>query len=473
MLLWSKIIIVTIIIATIVASTCMYIFGVNNDNWTEADKDSVSWQQWCEEWKKIKGDWTQLSLTPGKKASELNFAWYSLEGETIPKVKIGTNLDMSDSKEFYGIQSKAVKGYISNKAIVTGLQENTTYYYSYGTDGKWSESKVYKTQSTDKFEFILVGDPQIGSSEKNVAIGEQNAQGQDNAVRNDTFNWNDTLNKALRKLPNASFVLSVGDQIQTRDNKNEIEYAGFLSADVLKSIPIATALGNHDAVSENYSYHFNNPNASKLGSTVAGGDYSFRYGNALFIVLNTNNTNIAEHKAFLENTVNNNQDATWRIVTLHQDIYGSGIHSNEPNIIQLRYNLVPIFEKNNIDIVFTGHDHAYARSEILKSGISSTNTFNKKDIFVEEVVNPDGILYLTLNSASGSKYYPNAIKKQDYIASRWQENTPTFSTVSIDDASLTINTYRTDNMSKIDKTYIIVKSIKKKNIVEKEYIKAS
>ncbi|MGL5316005.1 MAG: hypothetical protein ACRC92_22305, partial [Peptostreptococcaceae bacterium] len=125
------------------------------------------------------------------------------------------------------------------------------------------------------------------------------------------------------------------------------------------------------------------------------------------------------------------------------------------------------------DVVFSGHDHAYARSQILKNGKNNANTFNNNDISVEEVVNPDGILYMTLNSASGSKYYPNEMKKQDYVASRWQKNTPTFSTVSIDEVSFTINTYRTDNMSKIDKTYKIVKSIKKNNIVEKEDRKAS
>ena len=36
---------------------------------------------------------------------------------------------------------------------------------------------------------------------------------------------------------------------------NEIEYAGYLSPDALKSLPVATTIGNHDAISGNYSYH--------------------------------------------------------------------------------------------------------------------------------------------------------------------------------------------------------------------------
>ena len=45
-------------------------------------------------------------------------------------------------------------------------------------------------------------------------------------------------------------------------------------------------------------------------------------------------------------------------VTLHQDIYGSAEHSNEPEITNLRYTLVPYFEANDVDVVLTGHDHA-------------------------------------------------------------------------------------------------------------------
>ena len=33
-------------------------------------------------------------------------------------------------------------------------------------------------------------------------------------------------------------------------------------------------------------YHFNNPNATELGTTAAGGDYYYSYGDGLFIVLN-------------------------------------------------------------------------------------------------------------------------------------------------------------------------------------------
>ena len=310
-------------------------------------------------------------------------------------------------------------------------------------------------------------------------------------------------------------MLSAGDQIQTNAKKvkdgtvSEIEYAGYLSPEVLKSLPVATTVGNHDADNANYTWHFNVPNLSTLGSNgIVGGDYSFRYGNALFMMLNTQDTNVAEHRQFMEETIKANADCKWRIVTLHQDIYGSAEHSNEPEITNLRYELVPIFEENDVDVVLTGHDHAYSRTYLLEGGKKtfeydddSFETQMEKDIdngdreetlftaplnikkntadpdeitYLQylaavmdadaivskkrESVDPEGILYMTASSSSGSKYYDLTPRKQTYIASRWQEDVPTYSVVDIDSESFTINTYRTDTNEKIDEQVRIVKT---------------
>ena len=87
--------------------------------------------------------------------------------------------------------------------------------------------------------------------------------------------------------------------------------------------------------------------------------------------------------------------------------------------------------------------------------IETTNT--------KSVTNPEGILYMTANSASGSKYYDLVEKKQAYIASRWQEDVPTYSIIDVTDTTFTINTYRTDNNQKIDSTFTIKKTNKNNN----------
>ena len=84
-----------------------------------------------------------------------------------------------------------------------------------------------------------------------------------------------------------------------------------------------------------------------------------------------------------------------------------------------------------------------------KNAIEETGT--------ETAVNPDGILYMTANSSSGSKYYDLTSRMQSYVAGRWQEDIPTYSVVDITDTTFTINTYRTDTNEKIDTQFTIVK----------------
>ncbi len=516
-----KKVIVTASAAAIIASQPLFaIAGAAPDGKTIAQSTSAAangkYDAWESEWSSISKDWTQVSLTPGSDETKMNFAWYSKSGfnETL---SYSTSANLNSSTTVTPEKMKAQEGYVSNKATINSLKPNTTYYYRVGN----REINSFKTQDTASFSFIFVGDPQIGSSNEmkakkpeDIAVPEFTAA-QYESVANDTFNWNNTLEMAVKQSKEMpSFVLSAGDQIQTNAQKvkditiSEIEYAGYLSPDILESLPVATTVGNHDADNPNYIWHFNTPNVSTLGSNdIVGGDYYFRYGKALFIMLNTQDTNSAEHKKFIEETVKANKDCKWKVVALHQDIYGSAEHSNEPEITNLRYELAPIFEANDIDVVLTGHDHAYSRSYILKGGVKTTaytddafdaqlekdldngeseatltvgpmnilaNTedtdelaylkyllavMDKKSIVSTEntVVNPDGILYLTAGSASGSKYYDLTPRKQAYVANRWQEDIPTYSLVEIDNDSFTINTYRTDTNEKIDTEVTIIK----------------
>ena len=71
------------------------------------------------------------------------------------------------------------------------------------------------------------------------------------------------------------------------------------------------------------------------------------------------------------------------------------------------------------------------------------------------VINPDGTLYLTANSSSGSKYY-NLKDPEFYSAERSQLRTPTFTNIEVTPTSLEFTTYRVDTLEVTD-TYKIVK----------------
>ena len=100
-------------------------------------------------------------------------------------------------------------------------------------------------------------------------------------------------------------------------------------------------------------------------TTQAGGDYYYSYGEGLFIVLNTNNYNVAEHEQAIAEAVASDPDTVWRIVTIHQDIYGTGLDHSDTDGMILRTQLTPIFDEYDIDVVLQGHDHTYSRSKLL------------------------------------------------------------------------------------------------------------
>ena len=404
--------------------------------------------------------------------------------------------------------------YDYNHVTVTGLEANTTYYYTVEKNGVQSEVQEYKTGSFDSVKMLYVGDPQIGASKGQPQNGEALTAGSgaaNTAARNDAFAWNRTLEIATAQNPGVNFIISAGDQVNKTGQAKEEEYAGYLSPAVLAGLPVATTIGNHDSLNPDYTYHFNNPNATENGKTQAGGDYYYSYGAGLFIVLNTNNYNVAEHEKTIQEAIASAPDAAWRVVTIHQDIYGTGLDHSDTDGMILRTQLTPIFDKYDIDVVLQGHDHTYSRSKLLYgdgqthgtyefrlnadgSDYDWDNAFNtqtdeKIPLYPEEgdtagtalhnafqadngcytiedttgntVVNPKGTLYMTANSASGSKFYELIPTQQDYIAERSQNWLPSYSVIDMDSDSFSITTYQITAEGKveaIDDTFTIEKT---------------
>ena len=469
--------------------------------------DSAEWAAWQEKWKTIRNNYEQIALTPGENATKMNFAWYCVT-EEIPKIKL---MDSQGRviQEVQGQQNLANKETITendnvitlipNKVTVSGLAENTSYQYQYYLDGAWSDTYTFETKSTENFSVMYVGDPQIGAS-----VGQDDNSKEYHAM-NDAYNGNHTLSSALSAHSNVSIILSAGDQInQTSVSKDadkleqQIEYAGFLSSPLLRSMPVATTIGNHDSKSVNYSNHFNNPNtatsvATTEGKTDAGTDYYFTYGNTLFVSIDTNNYNCATHENVIKEAVEANPDATWRVLMFHQDIYGSGYDHSDSDGIVLRTQLTPIIDKYDFDAVLQGHDHTYSRTYQLSSDGQTHSSYqsapktNTDDFSAylgdnacyniltnienkNNVVNPEGTVYFEANSATGSKYYQLIGTQQNYIAARSQSWRPTYSVIDFTETTLTVKTYDAATNTElvadgnIKTSYTIVKSVEKEDL---------
>ena len=459
---------------------------VEDDSQTDAHNvksnvyaNSAEWAAWKTKWESVRTNFCQIALTPGEDATMLNAGWVSTTKDETPQVKL-MDANGNEIKTYTGVQStsadvQTVKDGDTTytlypcKVTITGLAENTSYKYQYYVNGAWSDTYDYKTQSTDSFSIMYVGDPQIGASTNQ--LGDQNKE---YYAMNDSYNWYHTLNNAVSKFPNLSFIMSAGDQINQSGSlskeadalEQQIEYAGFLNPSVLRSLPVATTIGNHDSGSVNYSNHFNYPNKQSSGDrTAAGTDYYFTYGNTLFISIDTNNYNVSTHENVIKEATEKNPDAKWRVLMFHQDIYGSGYDHSDSDGIVLRTQLTPVIDKYDIDAVLQGHDHTYSRtyqitsdgsehssytkapsssdaeafSSYLKDNLCYTLTTGSDD--TTKAIDPKGTVYFEANSATGSKYYQLIGTQQDYIAARCQSWRPTYSVIDITDTTLTVKTY--------------------------------
>ena len=470
--------------AIMVSSAAMTAYAAT-EHWNDGSQGATTeWTQWKTDWETVKNDYEKVSVNVGADETQLGFAWYSKTVEQ-PKVRIAKTEDMKDATEFTGTQVsiniEALDGYFSNKVTVKNLEKETQYYYQVFKNGAWQKAESVKTGNPDSFSFLYVGDPQIGAC-KNQISSENEKMKNEIAARNDAFNWNKTLNNAMAAHPEVSFMLSAGDQVNYADR--EYEYAGYLNASALASLPVSTTIGNHDSGSYQYSYHFNTPNSFDLddttyalGHTNAGTDYYYTYGDALFIVIDTNNYNCATHRNVIEKAVNENKGKKWRIVMFHQDIYGSGLDHSDSDGIILRTQLTPIFDEFDIDVALQGHDHTYSRSYQLSGDGKEHTAYDRNNAYGEDyltqnncytinsdlvtgtIVDPEGTVYMEANSSTGSKFYELIPAQQDYIAERSQTWTPSYSVINMTETAVTITTYDADTNKVLEgsSAYTIVK----------------
>jgi 3',5'-cyclic AMP phosphodiesterase CpdA len=359
-----------------------------------------------------------------------------------------------------------VTGFDTFRATVMDLWPHTEYVYRVGNGDAWSPIYHFRTHGfcAGHFSFMFAGDPQIGAG-----LGYNGA-----SLADDTNGWTTTLGHAVRWFPHASFLLSLGDQVDA--NNNEAQYAGFFAPPELPSMTLATVIGNHDsgiagytAGAANYTAHFTvpNPGNNSADPDPAGGDYWFSYNNVLFMILNSNNTNDASHMDFMEGAIaaykaqHHGHNPLWKIVAFHHSIFSVANHTNDPDIILRRADLPPMFKALGIDAVLGGHDHSYARTLVM-DGETPIYTGYKRNgsnqyASYTEAPGASDTVYICANSSSGSKFYP--IQTQltfPWLAVDNQEKVPNIGTVRVTPDSLTFTVYRSGASNTADNAEDVV-----------------
>ncbi len=159
------------------------------------------------------------------------------------------------------------------------------------------------------------------------------------------------LMETYRQATKFDFVLMLGDNIYgnhaPRDfvKKFEEPYKPLLDA----GVKFYASLGNHD-----------DPNDERLYKPFnMGGEryYAFRKGDVAFFALDSNYMDPTQ-LAWLDQNLKNSA-GKWKICFFHHPLYNDGRHHGSD--VDLRAQLLPIFQRNGVEVVFSGHEHVYQR----------------------------------------------------------------------------------------------------------------
>ncbi len=395
---------------------------------------SLTQDEWNELYTSMRDDNRLPTLCVGADETQLNLCWHAAKDAATPKVRLAKSADMENAVEFNGETTPAEnEEQLVCRVTVTGIEENTSYYYQWHTETGWSEAQKYESKGFDSYKMMVIGDIQIGGQTTDNPE-EQSRIG---------YVWQSVLNEALTKNPDISFLLSPGDNTST--GKAADEWQTLLMPPYTRSLPMALAIGNHDKKGMTYEYYTNMPNEF-FGQYFEGldRDFWFRYGDALYLVFDATSGSAADHRAMAAEAVEANPDAKWRIGVMHQALFAPGIAMLEPETgLLLNAVFQPIFTMYDLDIVFTGHTHMQGRSNfICNSAVVGMAESGKT------YTDPNGIIYLNSNACcdQGSIGY-----LKPYTAYSFENaDVPTYTTVEFTASTMSVKTFRGDNSELLD-----------------------
>ncbi len=396
---------------------------------------NMTQEEWDRHYASLRDDNTLPTLCVGADETQVSLVWHANASTAQAKLLLADNSDMRNPKTFTGTLTPAeTDNQLVCRVTITGLEQNSVYYYQYFADGGLSKPYEYRTGSFENFKMLVIGDIQIGG-QTSGNFEEQSRIG---------YAWQNLLDEALSKNPDTAFLLSPGDNTST--GKSPDEWQTLLMPETLRSLPLALAIGNHDKKGFSYNYYTNMPNEfyGKYFEELDR-DFWFRYGDALILVFDATSGSAADHEAMAKQAVAANKDAKWRLAVMHQAPYAPGFMGFAPETaILLNGVFRPIFNKYNVDLVLTGHTHCQGRSHFISDGVvvgkaKSGGTYE----------NPKGIIYLNSNAVCNQMGISSALNPTTAYAFE-QDDVPTYTSIDFSSGEMAVKTYRGDNSELLD-----------------------
>ena len=227
---------------------------------------------------------------------------------------------------------------------LSDLSPASTYYYLVTEADGVSEMARFHTAPEGKdsrFAFAVIGDSGRGRKSQ-LAVA------------------------ALLERLKPDLILHTGDVVYPSGEERHYDRRFFVPyGRLLKEVPIFPVLGNHDLERGNGAAYLGNFHLPRNDPRATGRYYSFDWGNAHFVALNSelyhgdSSDSPEEQKAWLERDLRETRQS-WKIVYFHRPIYSSSKHGSDERI---REDLEPVLISQEVDLVFSGHDHVYERTK--------------------------------------------------------------------------------------------------------------
>jgi hypothetical protein len=290
----------------------------------------------------------------------------------------------SDSRVRYGTRAGSLGAQADDPTLttehsvtLTGLTPGTRYYYSIGS--------TTKILAGDDAGHTFLTPPHVGTPVQTRVwvLGDAGTGGTGAlAVRNAYYNYAGTTTTNL--------WLMLGDNAYTSGTEADYQSGVFqMYPEMLRSSVLWPSLGNHDTAesathSLAYPYYniFTVPANGEAGGVASGTEsyYSFDYGNVHFVVLDAQTSDrspTGPMLTWLRNDLASNLQH-WTIAFWHHPPYSHGSHNSDTSshLVQMRENALPILEAGGVDLVLSGHSHAYERSFLLDGHYGTSSTLN-------------------------------------------------------------------------------------------------
>lgn len=241
----------------------------------------------------------------------------------------------------YGGLSDGEGDYRIHEVRLCGLVEpGTTYSYRVGGEGHWSETYQFTTPGApgtfDTFRVAISGDSR-GAYET----------------------WGTLL--ATMDSHDPDFFMFSGDMVELGVNQYEWDAWFDAAGDLFARKVMVPAHGNHEFLAVHYFAQFALPSPEEW--------FHIDYGDLTLVSLNDTVRDLEyldnEQVALIDGAFADNTEG-WRIAMHHQSIYSTC--TTHGSYDSLRDIWEPAFDRNDVHLVFAGHNHIYERSVPIRDG---------------------------------------------------------------------------------------------------------